>query len=98
MTVSPTTTTTTQNRAITVAWLALSAITVISWWLAPGHSGADAGPSIPITVAAIVLGFVKCRLIIRRFMEVGTAPRWLRQATDAWLVALWTAVLVIYLW
>ena len=87
-----------QTRAITVAWLALSAITVISWWLAPGHSGAHAGPSIPITVAAIVLGFVKCRMIIRRFMEVATAPRWLRLATDAWLVLLWTAALAIYLW
>lgn len=98
MTVKTTNTANTRNRAITVAWLALSAITVISWWLAPGHSGAHAGPSVPITVAAIVLGFVKCRMIIRQFMEVGTAPRWLRLATDAWLVVLWTAVLVIYLW
>ncbi|PRC49899.1 prokaryotic cytochrome C oxidase subunit IV family protein, partial [Mycobacterium sp. ITM-2017-0098] len=74
------------------------AITVISWWLAPGHSGGHAGPSIPLTVAAILLGFVKCRVIIRYFMEVRTAPRWLRLSTDGWLVALWTAVLVIYLW
>lgn len=89
---------TTDTRAITIAWLALSAITVISWWLAPGHSGGHAGPSIPLTVAAILLGFVKCRVIIRYFMEVRTAPRWLRLSTDGWLVALWTAVLVIYLW
>jgi hypothetical protein len=37
-------------------------------------------------------------LIIRHFMEVRTAPRWLRLSTDGWLVALWGAVLVIYLW
>lgn len=89
---------TTETRAITVAWLVLSAITVISWWLAPGHPGAAAGPSIPITVAAIVLGFVKCRMIFRCFMEVRTAPRWLRLSTDGWLVVLWGSVLVIYLW
>lgn len=86
------------NRAITVVWLALTAITVLSWWLAPGHSGGHAEASIPITVAAIVLGFVKCRLIVRYFMEVRTAPKWLRYSTDAWLVALWVAVLAIDLW
>ncbi|HTM84429.1 MAG TPA: prokaryotic cytochrome C oxidase subunit IV family protein, partial [Mycobacterium sp.] len=37
------------------------------------------------------------RLIIRNFMEVRSAPVWLRRATDAWLVVLWTTVLVIYL-
>jgi hypothetical protein len=97
-TASKTAPATTERRAITVAWLALSAITVISWWLAPGHSEGHAGPSIPITVAAILLGFVKCRIIIGFFMEVRTAPPWLRHSTDAWLVVLWTAVLVIYLW
>ena len=86
------------TRSITVAWLALSAITVIGWWLAPGHSGGRADPSVPITVAVIVLGFVKCRVIIRWFMEVRSAPMWLRRSTDGWLVTLWLAVLAIYLW
>ncbi len=88
----------TESRAITLVWLALSAITVVSWWLAPGHSGGHGSASVPITVAAIVLGLVKCRLIIRYFMEVRTAPKWLRHSTDAWLVTLWAAVLAIYLW
>ncbi|MBB2991809.1 hypothetical protein FHR72_003299 [Mycolicibacterium iranicum] len=86
------------SRAITAAWLGLSAVTIVSWWLAPGHGGTQSGPSVPITVAAIVLGFVKSRIIIRYFMEVRTAPAWLRRSTDAWLVMLWTAVLGIYLW
>jgi len=90
--------TTPGTRTITVVWLTLSAITVVSWWLAPGHSGGGAAASIPITVAAIALGFVKCRMIIRYFMEVRTAPQWLRLGTDAWLVVLWSAVLVLYLW
>jgi hypothetical protein len=37
-------------------------------------------------------------LIIRYFMEVRTAPRWLRLATDGWLIVLWTSVLVVYLY
>ncbi|CAA0130852.1 Uncharacterised protein [Mycolicibacterium vanbaalenii] len=89
---------TASTRAITVAWLALSAITVVSWWLAPGHSGAHASASVPITVAAILLGFIKGRLIIRYFMEVRGAPGWLRHSTDLWLTVLWTTILVIYLW
>ena len=90
--------TSTAQRATTVAWIVLCALTIGSWWLSPAHSGASAIPSAPITVAVVVLGFIKCRLIIRNFMEVGTAPRWLRFATDGWLIALWGAALAIYLY
>ena len=86
------------SRAITYAWAVLTAITVASWWLSPGHSGGVAAPNVAITVAVVVLGFVKGRLIIRYFMEVRTAPRWLRTSTDAWLAALWLAALAIYLY
>jgi len=82
----------------TYVWGVLCAITVASWWLAPGHS--NDGPTVrnvAITAAVIALGLVKSRLIIRSFMEVRVAPRWLKIATDAWLSVLWLAVLVIYL-
>jgi hypothetical protein len=85
-------------RTTTYAWVILSAITIMSWWLAPPHDhGAPAAASIPITIAVILLGFIKGRMIIRYFMEVRTAPRWLKMGTDAWLTALWVSVLVIYL-
>jgi hypothetical protein len=86
------------TRTTTYVWLILSAITVISWRLAPGHPGGDAVASVPITVAVVLLGFVKGRMIIRYFMEVRTAPRWLKVTTDAWLVVLWMTILVIYLY
>jgi hypothetical protein len=85
-------------RGISLAWIALCVITIASWWLSPAHSAAPAAPSLPITVAVIVLGLIKCRLIIRYFMEVNTAPRWLRAVTDGWLIALWGGVLAIYLY
>jgi caa(3)-type oxidase subunit IV len=85
-------------RAITYTWLVLTGITIVSWWLAPGHSGGVAVPNVAITVAVVALGFVKGRLIIGYFMEVRTAPRWLRLATDAWLAVLWLGILAIYLW
>ena len=44
--------TSTAARTITYAWIILSAITTLSWWLAPGHArGAAAVASAPITVA-----------------------------------------------
>jgi hypothetical protein len=85
-------------RRTTLTWLVLCVITIGSWWLAPGHQGGAAAASVPITVAVILLGFVKGRLIIRTFMEVRLAPRWLRLSTDTWLVALWGSTLVIYLY
>ena len=85
-------------RTTTYVWLILSAITVISWWLAPGHSGGQAVANVPITVAVVLLGFVKGRMIIRYFMEVRTAPQWLKVTTDAWLVLLWVTILAIYLY
>lgn len=87
----------TSTRTITVVWLALTVITVSSSWLAPGHVSNVATASIPITVAAMVLGLIKSRLIIRYFMEVNSAPAWLRRSTDVWLTVLWGSVLIIYL-
>ena len=91
--------TTTAARTTTFAWIVLSAITIVSWWLAPGHTrGATAVASVPITVAVVLLAFIKGRLIIRYFMEVRTAPRWLKLFTDVWLTVLWAGVLAIYLY
>jgi hypothetical protein len=54
--------------------------------------------SVPITVVILATVLIKSRLIIREFMEVRTAPAWLRAGTDAWLVVMFGAVLAIYLW
>ncbi|ORW01412.1 cytochrome C oxidase subunit IV family protein [Mycobacterium kyorinense] len=88
----------TTTARLTSVWLILSAITVAAWWLAPGHAHAPPGASVPITIAVLAMALVKVRLVIQQFMEVRTAPGWLRLFTDAWLVVLWGAVLVIYLW
>jgi len=85
-------------RSTTVVWAVLSAITVVSWWLGPAHHSGPPAPSTAITVAVLALGLFKARLIIRHFMEVRTAPLWLRVSTDVWLVALWGGVLGIYLY
>ena len=86
-----------RNR-LSVGWLVLAGLTVVSWALAPGHSAGPVAASVPITVVVLTMALIKSRLIIREFMEVRTAPAWLHAATDAWLVVLFGAVLVLYLW
>ena len=86
-----------EERTMTWTWLVLMAITVGTWWLAPAHSHGVASASVAVTCVVLGLAAVKARLIIRQFMEVRTAPAWLKVATDAWLGVLIAAVLVIYL-
>jgi len=86
-----------KNR-LTVVWIVLVGLTVVSWALAPGRAAGSVGPSVPITVAVLVMALIKSRLIIGEFMEVRTAPAWLRAGTDAWLVVMFGAILAIYLW
>ena len=90
-----------KNRAknrLTVVWLVLAGLTVVSWALAPAHSTGAVGASVPISIVVLTMALIKSRLIIREFMEVRTAPTWLRASTDAWLVVMFGAVLAIYLW
>jgi hypothetical protein len=90
-----------KNRAknrLTVVWLVLAGLTVVSWALAPAHSTGAVGASVPISIVVLTMAVIKSRLIIREFMEVRTAPTWLRASTDAWLVVMFGAVLAIYLW
>lgn len=88
----------TSSARLTSVWLVLSAITIVAWWLGPGHGPGAPAASVPITIAVVGMALIKVRLIIQHFMDVRTAPRWLRYFTDLWLVALWGAVLAIYLW
>lgn len=88
----------TTTTRITAVWAILSAITIAAWWLGPAHAHGIPSASVAITVAVVVMGLVKAWLIIRNFMEVRTAPRWLRTSTDAWLIVVWGAILVIYLY
>ena len=91
MTIAPT-------RRLTYVWAITIAITIVASWLGRStrvHGHYVGSTEVTVIVLAIVL--VKCRLIIRTFMEVRTAPTWLRRATDLWLVLFWGTVLALYL-
>ena len=82
---------------VTWTWLALSALTLLSWFLGTERTTGPWTASTAVTVGVLAIALVKARGIIRVFMEVRTAPRWLKLATDGWIAALWATVLVLYL-
>lgn len=88
---------TADKRVIVAAWAALSAATVLAWVLSPGESQAATTVGRELVALVVLIALVKCRLIIRCFMEVRHAPRWLQRSTDGWLVVLWATLLVTYL-
>lgn len=38
------------------------------------------------TVVILAIALIKCRLVIRTYMEVRHAPGWLRHSCDGWLL------------
>ena len=85
----------TVTSRITRTWALLSALTIVSWALAATRRFS---PSTAVTIVVLAIAAVKTRTVIRQFMEVRVAPRWLRRATDAWLAVLMAAIIGLYLW
>lgn len=81
------------DRRLLSAWLVLCALTLL--YLVIDHSTADAGETrrALITVAAVVVSLAKVRIIMREFMDVRHAARWLRGLTDG-VVALVAVALI----
>ena len=85
----------TVTSRITWTWALLSALTMVSWALAATRRFT---PSTAVTIVVLAIAAVKTRIVIRQFMDVRVAPRWLRRATDAWLAVLMAAIIGPYLW
>ncbi|MCI3273444.1 cytochrome C oxidase subunit IV family protein [Streptomyces cylindrosporus] len=83
---------------VTQVWIFLSSITVGSWMLGATHEGSGIAPNAAVTAGILALAAIKVRCIIHYFMEVRTAPEWLRVFTDYWLQVLMSAILLIYLY
>jgi hypothetical protein len=79
---------------VTWTWALLCALTGLSWALAATRHFT---PSTALTIVVLAIAGVKTRFVIRQFMEVRTAPPWLRRATDGWLVVLVAAIIGLYL-
>jgi len=85
------------GRRTTSVWLALSAITLISWWIGSRRGHHEFRLNAVVTLSVLLIAAIKVRIIMREFMEVRCAPNGLRYLTDAWLAVLFIALSVIYL-
>jgi len=81
----------TSQRAADLAWPALVAATLGSWWLAEQHGAGVWTVSLVMSVAAF-----KVRLVLLHFMELSLAPRAWRLAFGAWTLV--SAGLIVALW
>ncbi|HZZ49240.1 MAG TPA: cytochrome C oxidase subunit IV family protein [Pseudonocardia sp.] len=83
----------TLQKPVVVVWAALVLATVAStWWL----SKDGISPTVA-TVAIVLIGSFKIRLVMRHFMELKNAPVKLQLVNDAWLLAVTGVILGLYL-
>jgi Prokaryotic Cytochrome C oxidase subunit IV len=78
---------------VTVIWLLLVAATGLSWEL--GHGMGFSSVRLASS-AVIVVAFVKVRFVILEFMEIRTAPLFMRIIAETWLVVICGALLALY--
>jgi hypothetical protein len=84
------------EKRLFFAWLALSAITIASLWVASLDGQGAFGANTAITFSVIAVALVKVRIIFREFMEVRHAPVLLCRLTDTWLLLTAVSLLGIY--
>lgn len=72
------------------AWVLLSLATLLSWGLDASRAGTWAG------TAVLLVAFLKARVVLLVFMELGQATQTLRRLCDAWVVVAGAAVIATY--
>jgi hypothetical protein len=81
------------KNAITLAWMVLFVATAISWYLGQDSTQVT---SLAAGIAILSLAFFKVRLILLYFMDLRFAPQPWRGIFELWVVAVWAAVIYLY--
>jgi len=67
----------------TVIWLLLVVATGLSWGMGQGVGAFDVQI---VSVAIIIVTFVKVRFVIFEFMEIRGAPTWMHRVGNGWIM------------
>ena len=78
---------------LTLIWALLVGATLASW--AIGHGFGLQGRAAA-SAAVIIVAFVKARYVIREFMELRQAPRFMRIIADVWAMVVCSLLLALY--
>ena len=84
------------RNPLTAVWLILTSVTFASWWLGARGDADTRSVSFSVTSSVVVIALIKTRLVFWYFMEVRSAPSWLRWSCDAWLACLATVIFALY--
>lgn len=84
-----------RNNA-SIAWLALTALTLISWALGTQH-GLGGADHVPASLVIFVVAVFKVRLVGLYFMELREAPLALRGIFEGYCVVLLGLLVGMYL-
>jgi hypothetical protein len=87
--------TTLTRRRLTIVWAVLAAITVASSMIAV-DGGAAHQINTAVTTTVLLIAAVKAQLVIWHFMEVRTAPAWLKATTSGWVLGLFALLAGCY--
>ena len=81
------------KQSATWVWLLLVGVTLASWWVGTDNAELEGDAAKQLATVLLLIAFVKCRLVIRHFMEVRHAGFVLRVATDLWCAIVLVAIL-----
>ncbi len=79
---------------VTAVWGLLIVATMLSWQLGHGVGFDDARLA---GTAILIVTFIKVRFVIRDFMEIGHAPRWMQRIGDGWIVLIMALLVGLFL-
>ena len=82
------------RHKITPVWLLLMLATGLSWEF--GHGLGFGSHYSLATIAIVLIAFIKVRFIFLDFMELRTAPLWLRLLFEVWTVLVCGALIALY--
>jgi hypothetical protein len=84
------------RRSLLRTWWVLLLATSLGYWLG---SRLDVGPRQTraiLAVSILLIAIIKCRIVMRNYMDVRLAPPWLQWTCDSWLLLNFGMVLAYY--
>lgn len=84
------------KNPLVYAWAFLSLITLLSWGLTRA-SATNIQADALVSFGVLIMAAIKVQIVVRYFMEVRHAPRWLKLTTDGWLWPMTALMFLFYL-
>ncbi len=85
------------DKRLAIVCLALTGVTLLSWWMGNSHGHHAFSLSTGITVGVILMAALKVRVIAWEFMELKHAPLTMQRIADGMLALIIATLLAVYI-